>query len=179
MLKSLDILLLILLVWGAYSGFKKGFVSEVFSLGAFFLATIGSVKLMDCFAGFLKQCNGNLGNFAPYLAFVLIFLGIVVAITLAGRVFKYLINMTILGWVDRLMGAVLGIFKWAFFVSTFLWVADLFHINVPNNYLSATHIFPLIKSLAPRFLGWIPNWLPMLQVWLERIKETTNNLIEC
>jgi len=178
-LQGLDILLLILLIWGAYSGFRKGFVSEIFSLGAFFIATIGSVKLMDYFAGFLRKCNGNLGTFAPYLAFVLIFLGIVVAITLVGKFFKYLINMTILGWIDRLMGAVLGIFKWAFFVSTFLWVADLLHFNVPNNYLSDTYIFPIIKSLAPRFLGWLPSWLPALQGWLEKVKATTNNLIGC
>jgi membrane protein required for colicin V production len=179
MLKSLDILLLLLLIWGAYSGFKKGFVSEVFSLGAFFLATIGSVKLMDYFAGFLNKCNGNLGSLAPYLAFVLIFLGIVVAITLVGRLFKYLINLTILGWIDRLAGTVLGVFKWAFFVSTFLWIADLLHFNVPNNYLSETHVFPIIKSLAPRLLGWLPSWLPMLQEWFARIKGAANNLTGC
>ncbi|ACE06196.1 hypothetical protein Aasi_0823 [Candidatus Amoebophilus asiaticus 5a2] len=178
-MKSLDILLSVLLIWGAYSGFRRGFVLEIFSLGAFFLATIGSIKLMDYFAGFLKKCNGNLGSLAPYLAFVLIFLGIVVAITLVGKLFKYLISMTLLGWVDRLMGAILGIFKWAFFVSTFVWVADLLHFNLPGEYLSDTYILPIIKPFAPRFLGWLPSWLPTLQEWFKKFSETTNNLMGC
>ncbi|OJW68903.1 MAG: hypothetical protein BGO68_03920 [Candidatus Amoebophilus sp. 36-38] len=169
-MKALDILLLVILIWGAYSGFKKGFIAEVFSLGAFLLATIGSVKLLNQLTSLFKKWYGSLGDFTPYIVFVLIFITIVILVTLIGKLFRNLVNMTILGGLDKLMGAILGIFKWAFFVSTFLWLANLLHVNLVHSYLVDTFFFPLIKSLAPRFLGWLADWIPVLQGWIEGIQ---------
>jgi len=46
-LRLLDILLLMLLAWGGYSGFRKGLVLEIFSISALVLAVLGSIKLLD------------------------------------------------------------------------------------------------------------------------------------
>ena len=176
-MKALDILLLVLLIWGAYSGFKKGFIAEVFSLGAFLLATIGSVKLLDQLTSLFKQRYGSLGNFTPYIVFVVIFITIVILVTLIGKLFRNLVNMTILGGLDKIMGAILGVFKWAFFVSTFIWLANLLHLNWAHSYLVDTFFFPLIKSLAPRFLDWLAAWIPALQGWIESIELTQTTII--
>ena len=169
-MKALDILLLVLLIWGAYSGFKKGFIAEVFSLGAFVLATVGSVKLLNQLTSLFKKWYGSLGNFTPYVVFVLIFITIVILVNLIGKLFRNLVNMTILGGVDKLMGAILSVFKWAFFISTFIWLASLLHLNLAHSHLVNTSLFPIIKSLAPRFLGWLASWIPALQEWIENIK---------
>lgn len=178
-MKALDILLLALLIWGAYSGFKKGFIAEIFSLGSFLLATIGSIKLLNQLTNLFKRWYGSLGSFTPYIVFILIFIIIVIIVTLIGKLFRNLVNMTILGGLDKLMGAILGIFKWAFFVSTFIWLANLLHLNLAQSYLIDTFFFPIIQTLAPRLLGWLADWIPILQGWIESIKiKGYHNLIK-
>ena len=86
-MKALDSLLLTLLVWGAYSGFRKGFVVEVFSMGSFLVATIGSIRLLDQLAGLCVRWYGNIGGIMPYVIFTLLFITIVVVVTLLGRLF--------------------------------------------------------------------------------------------
>lgn len=170
-MSALDSLLLILLLWGAYSGFRKGFVMEIFSIGSFFLATIGSIRLLNKFTSLCTRWYGSVGGLMPYLVFVLLFIIIVLAITLVGRLFRRLINLTLLGGIDKLVGALLGMFKWAFFVSTFLWLASLLHLKIPAAYTAHSFLFPIIEPLAPRFMGW----LPILQQWLQSINTAGGN----
>lgn len=163
-MKALDILLLIILIWGAYKGFKRGFIAEIFSLGSFLVATIISVKLLDQLTKVFKNWYGDLGTITPYIVFVLIFILIVVGVTLIGKLFSHLVNMTMLGGIDKLLGAALGVFKWTFFISTFLWLANLLQLDLPySSYLADTFFFPMIKTLAPHLLGWVANYFPALR----------------
>ena len=154
-MRALDIFLLILLVWGAYSGFKKGFIMEIFSIGSFFVATMGSIKLLDKLVSLCAKWYSSLGGIMPYIIFVLLFITIVVAVTLVGRLFRRLINLTLLGGIDKAIGALLGIFKWGFFVSTFLWLGSLLHLKIPDTYTAHTFLFPVIESLARQFIAWL------------------------
>ena len=177
-MKALDILIMVLLIWGAYTGFKKGFISELFSLGSFFLATIGSIKMLDFLSGIYKKFYGSLGTVTPYIIFVLSFILIIIAVTLTGRFIRYLINMTILGGFDKLMGAILGIFKWAFFISTFLWLGNLLQLSFYHNSLSKSLFFPILQPIAPRLLGWAINCLPILKNWNHSLSLPSQHLIK-
>lgn len=166
--KAPDIFLLILLAWGAYSGFRKGFVLEIFSLGSFFVAMIGSIKLLDKLSQFYATWYGNLGDILPYLLFVLLFILIVIGFSLVGKVFRQLIHLTLLGGLDKLAGACLGMFKWAFFVSSFLWFANLLQLTLPTHAIKEATLLPMIQPFAPRFIAWVATWWPMLQEWLKQ-----------
>ena len=167
MLKILDIILFFLLVWGGYSGFRKGFILELFSIGSLFIAIIGSIKVLNKVISFYTKWYGSLGDLMPYILFVLIFILIIVAVTFAGRLLKNLINLTLLGSLDQLAGAVLGIFKWAFLVSSLLWIINLLHLRLPTHYTDHTILLPLIQSLAPRLMAFLPTWLPALKNWFD------------
>jgi len=160
--KALDILWLLLLTGGAYSGFKRGFVAECFSLGAFLIATISSVKVMELLTRLLQKWSVNLGNLTPYIIFVLAFIAIVIIVTLIGKLFSRLIHMTLLGGFDKLVGAVLGVLKWGFYIGVFLWLANVLQLHIPHSYLADTYFLPLVQSLAPRFLGWLSTYFSSL-----------------
>lgn len=174
-MKALDSLLLTLLVWGAYSGFRKGFVVEVFSMGSFLVATIGSIRLLDQLAGLCVRWYGHIGGIMPYVIFTLLFITIVVVVTLLGWLFRRLINLTLLGGLDKVMGGLLGIFKWAFFLSTFLWLASVLHLKIPDTYTADTLLFPIIEPIAPQFVAWLVTWFPAIQAWLSGINAPAGN----
>ena len=169
--KILDSLLLMLLICGAYCGFKRGLVLELFSMGSFFVATIGSVRLFDWLVSFYVKWYGPLGNIIRYAIFVLLFMMIVIVVTLLGRLFRHWLKRTLLGNVDQVIGALLGIFKWAFALSMLVWLGNLLHFKIPPIYTTDTLIFPIIEVLAPKLVTWLFAWLPALQAWFGTIYE--------
>ena len=82
---------------------------------------------------------------ARLLAFLVLFLGIFVAVSLLGVVIRKLLHIVFLGWVDRLTGAAFGLFKGILVVSVILMVMTAF---MPKN-------LPLLtqSTLAPRVMG--------------------------
>lgn len=149
---------------------------EIFSIGSFFMAAMGSIKLLDKLVSLCAKWYNALGGLTPYVTFAVLFIAIVVAVKLAGRLFRRLVNLTLLGGIDKVIGALLGIFKWSFFVSTFLWLGNLFHLGIPDTYTAYTFLFPFIESLTPQFIAWLSPWLPALQEWLKRISPSVGEL---
>ncbi len=165
-MKALDIFILALLVWGGYSGFKRGLISEVFSTGAFVVATLISVKILDQVVELCSRWHKYWGGLVPYVVFVLTFVVIVVVITGLGRFFKYLVRPTLLGSIDRIIGIMVGIAKWGIFISTFIWLGSLFRLKIPDAYTEGTFLFPIVQPFAPKFLVLCSSWWHSMQEWL-------------
>lgn len=165
-MRLLDTLLLILLAWGGYRGFKKGLVRELFSVGALVLAALGSTRLLDEALGLCAKWYHEPSGIWPYVIFVLLFVIILVATTWIGKLFKALIQPTLLGSLDRLLGSLIGILKWGVCSSACLWLGGLVQLKIPEAYTASTFLFPVIESLAPQLLAWSSAWFPHIQEWL-------------
>jgi membrane protein required for colicin V production len=171
-LKALDIFLLLLLIWGGYSGYKTGFIVELFSLISFSIAKVLSIKLLHIFKAVYSKWYGHCGVITSYVSFGVFFITIVVSIILLGRIFRSKLKKTALGKTDKILGSLLGVGKWGFYASTFIWLADLIGLNLPDSYIANSILFPIIKVLSPAFISWLSNWLPILRKSLEAIKHT-------
>lgn len=170
MIKILDLLLLFLLAWGGYSGYKSGLVMEVFSLISFSVAKIVSLKLLCLVKMLYGKWDAHDGTIPGYIGFGVCFITIVAIIYFLGRLFKSKLHKTTLGKLDSWAGLVIGIGKWAFYMSTCIWFADFLNIKLPNSYLANTLLFPIIKTFSPTFISWISKWLPILQRCTKVIK---------
>ena len=166
-MRVIDILLLILLVWGGYRGLKKGLILELFSVGALVLATLGSIRFVDRAVGLCSGWYHGQSEVLPYVVFVLLFVAILITITFVGKFFKAIIKPTLLGRFDRFVGSVVGSFKWAIYSSTLLWLGSLLELKIPEGYTENTFLFPIIESLVPQLLAWCPSWVSFIQEWLK------------
>ncbi|MEM7382799.1 MAG: CvpA family protein [Bacteroidota bacterium] len=164
-MKALDSILLTLLLWGAYKGFRRGFVVEVFSLASFGIAIVGSIALKNQLTDLYVRWYGSTGSIAHYAISTLLSIVIVIVVTLVGRFCSYLVNLALLGDLDKVLGILLGIFKWALFSSTFFWLASLLQLEIPDTYTADTVLFPLIKPLAPQLITWLASQLSAIQAW--------------
>ena len=122
-MKLLDIIILVPLLWGAYKGFTKGFVMEIVSLLAFVVAILVAFKTLHLGIELIRPYI-SAESFLPLISFVIIFIGVVLLINLAGKLIKKFLDITLLGKVDDIAGAVLGAFKWAFGLSTHFMVNE-------------------------------------------------------
>ncbi len=170
-MKTLDIILLIPLFFGAYLGFKKGLLLEIVSLVAFFLAIIGAFKLVSWGEEFLRPYLPNWEQALPIVSFILLFVAILIIVNMIGKITKKVLDMTLLGGLDNFAGAVLGLLKWTFGVSLVLWFAQSMNIGVTAESAEGTYIYPIVASTAPFVVESFSQYLPFIQEVFEGLKE--------
>jgi membrane protein required for colicin V production len=170
-LNTIDIIILIPLIYGTYRGFKKGFLMELATILAFVLAIIGGFKLLHWGMNLLDQHFDINGNILPYLAFILIFIGIVLLVNLIGKALKTVLDMTLLGSVDSLAGAIVGLLKWTFGVSVILWLTTNVGLLIPTAYINESQLYPYIVNIAPTVVEYVAILWPMAEDIFHPIKE--------
>ena len=107
-LTALDILVVLLVGAGLVIGFLRGFVAEILSLFAWILAILALRYFHAPVAGVLQ---GPVGNGAWLLAFVLVFGVVFVLGKLASRRLGGRVRRSVVGPIDRLLGAGFGALK--------------------------------------------------------------------
>lgn len=162
-MKTLDILLLLPLFFGAFRGFRKGLLLEIVSMIGVILAIVGGFKFLHFGVSLLSEYMETYNKAIPYIAFVLIFVGIILAVNLLGIAMKKVLDFTLLGGIDSLAGALLGILKWAFAVSVCLWLAATVGIEIPFEMTADTVIYPFLLAFAPGVVEVAAQFLPNLQ----------------
>lgn len=120
-MNKIDFILAIPLLWGAFIGFKKGFVLELASLVALILGVFGALKFSDYTAQKLTQYVDISSNYLGLISFLVTFMLIVFAVFLFAKMLDKALKLVALGLVNRLLGLVFGLFKYALILSFLLY----------------------------------------------------------
>ena len=170
-MKTLDIILLVPLIFGAVLGFRKGLLLEIIGILAFILAIIGGFKLMEIGITYLSEYIEGMDNLLPFISFIIIFLAIILLINMLGRVLKKVIDMTLLGGLDSFAGAVVGLLKWAIGVSILLWLTFHFGIELPGQEDEDLVLYPFLSKLGPAIIEKLDVIVPFAKELFESIQE--------
>ena len=162
-MSTADIALMAMILIGAYSGFKQGFLLELFSFGALLLGVLGGFKLMGYAMVFLAGRFDMDQKILPYVAFAAVFVAIVILVRLLGTLLKLSVSRTFLGPVDQAAGAGLGLLKATFMLSVSLWILDALDFNLPEKWTSHSWLLPRIESFAPQVTNWIGGYIPFFR----------------
>jgi membrane protein required for colicin V production len=109
-LSALDIVVVLLVGAGLVFGFLRGFVSEILSLFAWFLAIIALRYLHEPVRDLLVGPVGTVAG-ASVLAFAIVFGSVFIAGKLASRRLGGRVRSSVVGPVDRVLGAGFGALK--------------------------------------------------------------------
>lgn len=162
-MSKIDIALVVIVAIGAWSGYREGFLMELFSLLALVLGILGAFKLMGMGVEYLER-NMNIDEtMLPYISFAIIFFVILGLVTWLGRRLRNSIDKTFLGKVDQWMGLLLGAFKTLFVVSIVLWIVDSFKVKFPEHYTAGSWLYPFTAKLAPNVAGWLAGFVPFFR----------------
>jgi len=118
-MNALDISILVILVFCLIRGIFRGLVKEnikiIGVLGGFFAA----FNYYTIAAGILSRWVSN-PAYLNILGFLVLFFGVIIVVSILGVIIKYLLNISFLGWVDRICGAGFGTIKGILIVSILL-----------------------------------------------------------
>lgn len=159
-MKWVDVILVIIILFGAVGGYREGFVMTVISLVAVILGILGGFMLLGR-AMLMLDANFRINeNILPYVAFAVVFVIIVILISLLGNLVRASLHLTFFGTIDRAMGALLGIVKSAFLLSVTFWIFESLDIDVVTGWLSSSGLYPVISGFAPLVADWIGTLIP-------------------
>ena len=148
----IDILILMCLCWGAYKGFRKGFIIQSFVIIALVLAIWGGFALSGYLEPFLQKWFAMGETACSIVSFIVVFLLILIAVYASGYLVSKTANAVTLGLINRLAGAAFGILANALVLSL---VIILFNkINdkaelVSKDNLEKTYLFEPVGKVAP------------------------------
>jgi membrane protein required for colicin V production len=111
-----DILILVILGYSLVRGLFRGLVKEISSIIGVFGGFYAAYTYYHALAKLISRLIHNV-SYLNIVSFLIIFCGVLIAISVLGVIIKYLLNIAFLGWVDRIGGVIFGVAKGVLVVS--------------------------------------------------------------
>ncbi len=149
----LDLVIVVVLAVGAFLGLRMGIIKAILSLAGVIVGVVLAgqyyIALADALPFFSETSSA-----AKIVAFAIILIGVIVIAAVAARFLKWAASAMMLGWVNHLGGAALGLALGAIFCGALLaiWVKWLGVGSTITESLVAAILldkFPLILALLP------------------------------
>ena len=114
---SLDWIITVFLGLGLVTGFLRGFFKQLASLVGLVAGLFVARALFAGVGERLAETMGSSVTFAQVLSFFLIWVLVPFSLSVIASIFTKMFDAVHLGFFNRLLGACLGIVKYAFFIS--------------------------------------------------------------
>ena len=144
---------------------------SLLSIIAFIGAIILAFMFLDWGIRTLDNMIEGFNGVLPYLAFVMIFVGVAVAINLIGKMLKKAIDLTLFGSFDSIVGGIVGVLKWVFAISLLIWLSRNVGIEVPPDMQSDSLLYSRLEPVAPFIIDTFSEYLPFLKSLFQSIAD--------
>jgi len=150
MMHTLDIIFAIIGIVFLFIGIKRGLTGELFRIVAMVAGFIAAFLYYNEVAKFLTGIKLPL-HIKNAIGFFLLYLAVAVLILLVGWLIKKVINMTVFGWVDRLLGGGIGLFKAAIIAWAVCLSISSFPSKTVRSDFSKSVVYSTYKKLPQNF----------------------------
>ena len=172
-----DIILIVILIWGAIAGFKKGLILTLASFIAIIAGALAAYYGADVIASELSLKVDWSEKRIAVASFAIVFLAVVLAVHILARVLEGSLKLVALGIANKIAGAVFGIAKNALILTFIIFGMKGFGQGLlPENATDECVIYPVVESIAPLVL---PYWEDFYETTdLERLEEQLKENID-
>jgi membrane protein required for colicin V production len=150
-LNYVDIILLVLLAVPTFIGLTIGLIRAVLSLVGLILGIILAGQFYESLSGALSFISNE--DVAKGIAFILILLAVIIIVSIIARLLSSLASAMLLGWVNRIGGAVFGFLMGVLVLAAILatWVNFFGSDAITDSFIAAVLLdkLPLILNLLP------------------------------
>ena len=156
-----DIILAALIVYGIVWGLFRGLFVEVAGLLALVVGSYGAIYFSNYAGEFLVQHVDWNENTINVTAFIVTFVVIVLAISLAGKALTKLASFVFLGALNKILGGLFGGAKVALILSVLILLLNKTQLTdalISEEDKSTSIFYEPVQSLAPLIItNWISN----------------------
>ena len=154
----IDIIIVCCFLPAFYFGIKNGLVRQLVAVAVLYFGIKLSLRFSEPVAAWVIEHVNMTEFWAKTVSFILVFLVISLVLGLLGRVIEKIIQISLLGWLNKLLGIVASLFVIALAVSTIIYFVDSANNTldfIPKEKLEESRFYPWLldfaKSMFPRF----------------------------
>lgn len=149
----LDIVIIVVIGIGAFIGLRKGIIRMSLTLAGLIVGIVVAGRYYEPLSQYLTCISSP--TWAGIAAFSIIFIGIMVVAALLSRLLEKAASAIMLGWANRVVGAILGFLMGSLFCGAVLaiWVK---YLGTPGA-VTESQIAPLLLNVFPRVLALLPQ----------------------
>jgi membrane protein required for colicin V production len=158
----IDIILVLLLLFAAMNGYRRGLIAEVASLAALVLGIWGAIKFSHITTeNLVRYFNLETGHL-NIISFIVTFIVIVILVNLVGSSVNKLVEVAMLGFFNKLAGLAFGFLRTALILSIILLIFSKIDQDVhilSQKSKAESQLYEPIRKLAPSIFPFIKNWV--------------------
>ena len=160
----LDAIILIALLPALIQGLRKGFISQAISIISVIAGIWASARFANMVTAWLSQHITTSEQVMKIIAFVLILVVVFIILGLIGRFLESVLKVVMLGWVNKLLGAIFSIVK-VFLIIGLIILAfnalnNTFGFMKPET-IADSVLYNPVKNLANDVFPYIKNMLTL------------------
>ena len=173
-MEVIDIIILVLIGVGVIQGLMKGSIKQLASIVGFVAGLLLARALFGTVAEQLAPALHTSITVAQILSFILIWVAVPIGCSLIASVLTKALEVVILGWINRLAGALLGAVKMMLLVGIGIYVLE--YVDPKNELISKTTINSSVLYGPMKEL--VDQCLPVIKDVTDDIKDVTDGFIK-
>lgn len=164
---TIDIIILIVIAAGAVMGLFKGVIKQLATIVGLIVGLIAAKALYMSLAEKLCPTLTDSMTFAQIISFIMIWIAVPLGFTLISLLFSRALDAISLGWINRLLGMLLGALKYFILVGLFINVLEF--VDSDNRLIHQTKkqesvlyyttknfvgmFFPAVKKVTQQYIN--------------------------
>ena len=145
----LDIVLLTPLIWGAYTGFKKGLIAQILGITSLLVGVWIGTKHQELIEFLIIDKVQE--KYLSIACFIILFFGIIILGAVIIKISEKFINFIQLKLLNKIAGVVLGIVKILSFLIVIVFIIESWDVNsfiIKRDTKEASIAYPIFKSIG-------------------------------
>jgi len=145
-----DFILILIILFFAIQGFRKGLIYELVSLAGLILGIYAAFQFSGQIENYLTEYLNVPEKYSTITAFILIFILVVIILHFIGKIIENIIDLIALGLLNKLAGSVFGIVKGIILLSLAFLILDHFDKElISKENKEESFFYKPIASVAP------------------------------
>jgi len=141
---------------------RKGLIVAVFSFLAFIIGLAAALKLSTAMAAYIGENVAVSQRWLPFLAFIIVFIIVALLIRMGAKLLQGAVQMVMLGWLNRIGGAVFYILIYFFIFSILLFYATQLNLIKPAT-TAASLTYGFIEPFGPKVIEILGDVIPFFR----------------
>ena len=160
----LDIIILICLVPSIIQGLRKGFISQAISIVSIVAGVWASANFANIVSDWLAQYLEAPEQVLRIVSFAIIMIVVFIILGLIGKLLHGIIQLVMLGWVNRLLGAAFAFAKAILILGVLILIFNSINANfnlVDAKVLEESVLYPIIKNISDTVFPYLKSILTL------------------
>ena len=145
----IDVVLLTPLIWGAYTGFKKGLIAQILGITSLLVGVWIGTQHQELIEFLIIDKVQE--KYLSIACFIILFFGIIILGAIIIKISEKFINFIQLKLINKIAGVILGIVKILSFLIVIVFIIESWDVNsfiIKRDTKEASIAYPIFKSIG-------------------------------